>query len=212
MRELLPLVLLISLACLLSHPVEAQELFSKPLLTPVNPNAMYGKFWFPEPLRGPEMDVDNELRLDWFHAERLHLRSDEVKAELEKSFGLLTLEAEAPYQRDEETARDPLTGRQTRSRAEGIGKIELSARYPLYQFVSPGNDFEYTVVGAFELALPSGSSISHATELVPQLFQLARLGRHVSLQTSVGCSSLIGPDEGGVNTLEYSAVLGYSID
>jgi hypothetical protein len=173
---------------------------------------MYGKSWFPEPLLAPEMDVENELRLDWFHAERRHLRTDELKAELEFSLGLLTLEAEVPYQRDEETTRDPLTTRQTRARTEGVGNIELAARYPLYQFVPPRNDFEYTLVGAFELALPSRSSISHDTELVPQLFQLVRLGRHVTLQTSVGWSAVIGPDEGGINTLEYAAVLGYSVD
>jgi hypothetical protein len=190
----------------------AQEFLSRPLFTPLDPRAMYGKSWFPEPLRAPEMDVENELRFDWFHSERHGAVADEVRGEVEFSLGLLTLEVEAPYRRDEQTSRDPVTGRVKRTRDEGIGSIELSARYPLFQTVTPKNDFEYTLVGAFEVAVPSGSRLSHDTEFVPQLFQLARFGRHVTLQASVGWSSLVGPAEGGVNTLEYAAVLGYSIE
>jgi hypothetical protein len=40
------------------------------------------------------MDVDDELRLDWFHAERSGFQADELTLEIEKSFGLLTLEVE----------------------------------------------------------------------------------------------------------------------
>ena len=31
--------------------------------------SIYGQYWFPEPLRADEGDVDNELRFDYFHAE-----------------------------------------------------------------------------------------------------------------------------------------------
>src|SRR6476646_1238728 len=60
----------------------------------------YGEFWFPEPLRGPEMDVDREFRVDWFHGEKRGVQQDEVTAELEYNIGLLTLEAEVPYERE----------------------------------------------------------------------------------------------------------------
>src|SRR5438067_13925628 len=29
--------------------------------------SVYGSYWFPEPLRAPEMDVDDELRIHWVH-------------------------------------------------------------------------------------------------------------------------------------------------
>src|SRR5882724_1269277 len=57
----------------------------------------YGQFWFVEPLRGPEMDVDREVRVDWFHGANRGFQSNEVKAELEYNFNLLTVEVEVPY-------------------------------------------------------------------------------------------------------------------
>src|SRR5438552_1305194 len=57
----------------------------------------YGTYWFPEPLRAGEMDVDREFRIDYFHGENQNTQEDEVSAELEWNFGLLTLEAEIPY-------------------------------------------------------------------------------------------------------------------
>src|SRR4051794_27288695 len=71
----------------------------------------YGTYWFPEPLNGPEMDVDRELRIDYFHGESQNAQETEVKAELEWNFGLLTLELELPYSRESESAFDPDTGR-----------------------------------------------------------------------------------------------------
>lgn len=204
-RHLLLVTFIATVTC-----ARAQE--PRAVLSPLDPRAIYGKSTFPEPLRAPEMDVEAELRFDWFHAEKYAARQDTVKAEFEYSFGYLTLEVGTSYNRAETAARDPITGLKSLDRAEGIGGIELAARYPLYQFVTHDAAFEYTLVGALELAVPSGSKISKDTELVPQLFQLMRFGDHVTLQTSVGLSSLFGPDQGGSNTLEYAAVLGYAIE
>src|SRR3954471_22434545 len=66
----------------------------------------YGQYWFVEPLRGPEMDVDREFRVDWFHGEDQNLQQDEVKAEIEYNFGLLTVELELPYEREAELSAD----------------------------------------------------------------------------------------------------------
>src|SRR5690349_13352607 len=106
--------------------------------------SIYGKGWFPEPLRGPEMDVDREVRIDWFHGENQDRQADEVQLELEYNFGLLTVEIEVPYQRDVESSFDPGTGLTDRSRDEGIGNIEFSARHPIYQYVSQDEKFDYT--------------------------------------------------------------------
>lgn len=174
--------------------------------------SIYGQFWFVEPLRGPEMDVDREFRVDYFHGENHGFQSNEVKAELEYNFGLLTVELELPYVHETSSAFDPALHRSVRERSEGIGNIELSARHPVFQYVSPTGFFDYTLVGALEVAVPSGSSISKDTEIVPQLFQLLRLGDHLSVEASAGVSTVIGPVERGASAFEYNLVLGYNLE
>ena len=174
--------------------------------------SVYGQYWFVEPLRAPEMDVDRELRLDWFHAEGKGSQSDEVTAELEYNFGLLTVEVEVPYINNRTSRFDAELKKEVRSREEGIDNIELSARHPVFQWVSAGGAFDYTLAGAMEVAVPSGSSFSKDTELVPQVFQLLRLGEHVSVEASAGWTVLIGPVARGQNSLEYNVVLGYNLE
>ena len=176
------------------------------LFNALDHRSRYGQFWFVEPLRGPEMDVDREFRVDWFHGEDQSVQEDEVVAELEYNFGLLTLELELPYEREAELSAD---GREV---AEGIGNIELSARHPVYQWVSNDGNLDYTIVAALELALPTQSEISHDTEIVPQIFQLLRVGEHLSIEASAGESFLIGPDEGGASAFEYNLVFGYNLE
>ena len=168
----------------------------------------YGNFWFPEPLRGPEMDVDSELRVDYFHGEDRDRQANKVVAEVEHNFGLLTLEVEVPYSRESESSLDPATGRLTHDVAEGLGNIELAARHPVFQLVSDDERVDYTIVAAFEVAVPTKSRISHDT----QLFQLLRVGEHFSVQASVGYSALMGPIEGGNSALEYNVIFGWNIE
>jgi len=172
----------------------------------------YGQFWFPEPLRGPEMDVDREFRLDWFHGEKRGNQQDEVTAEIEYNIGLLTLEVEAGYERSADASFDALSGRTIRQTEDGFGSIELSARHPIYQYVTADGFFDYTLVAALEVAIPSNTKVSKDTEIVPQLFQLMRFGEHFSVQTSVGYSALIGGEAGGASSLEYNVVLGYNLE
>ncbi|MGA2496643.1 MAG: hypothetical protein ABSH20_02820 [Tepidisphaeraceae bacterium] len=172
----------------------------------------YGQGWFVEPLRAPEMDVDREFRVDYFHGEKKGVQTNEVNAELEYNFNLLTVEIEAPYSWEREATHDPITGRTEHDTSEDVGNIELAVRHLIFQYVSANKFFDYTLAAAFELALPSGSSISKDTEFVPQLFQLVRLGEHLSIEASVGLSMLAGPEEGGTNTFEYNLVLGYNLE
>ena len=169
----------------------------------------YGQFWFPEPLRAPEMDVDNEIRFDWLHTESRGRVGDEAVAEFEKAFGLLTLELEVEYERETEREIDPDTLLSSRSREEGLGAVEMSARYPVYQWVSSDEVFDFTLVPSLEVAVPTGTDISKDFEVVPQMFGLLRIGQHFALQTSAGYSFLIGPEEGGNQALEYSAVFAW---
>src|SRR5438309_1989793 len=134
----------------------------------------YGTYWFPEPLRADEMDVDRELRVDYFHGEKRGVQNDDVKAEIEWNFGLVTLEAEVPYERTSESSFDPISGLITRETSDGIGNIDLAARAPLFEFVAPTKNFDYTLAAGFEVGIPSGSKISKDTKLVPSLFHLIR--------------------------------------
>src|SRR5262249_18387707 len=164
-----------------------------------------------EPLRAPEMDVDDELRLDWFHSEASGKQGDEVTLELEKSFGLLTLELEAGYEREAESGIDPDTSLAFRERSEGIGAMEISARHPIYQWVSDDQVFDFSLVAALEVAIPTNTDISKDGELVPQLFGVLRVGEHLSIQSSIGYSFVIGPEESGNQVLEYTTVFGWNL-
>lgn len=172
----------------------------------------YGTFWFPEPFRIDELDVDNELRMDWIHKAKKGHVSDEVPVELEKSFGLTTVELETSYQRETLDTTDPSTGITSRDRTHGAGNIEISVRRPFYQFVSQDGFFDNTIGAALELGLPTNSPVSRNTEAVVKVFDALRLGQHFSLQTVGGYSLLMGPgDEGGDQTFEYGVVAGYNI-
>lgn len=182
------------------------------LLNGLDHRSRYGQYWFPEPLRAPEMDVDNEVRFDWLHTETSGRQSAVVKLELEKSFGLMTLELETIYNRDAERGIDADTSLPFRQRSEGLGAFELSARHPFYQWVSADERFDFTLVSAMEVAIPSNSDVSKDGELVPKLFGLLRIGEHFSIQTTVAYAFVIGPEESGNQVLEYAAVFGWAIE
>jgi hypothetical protein len=163
----------------------------------------YGQGVFPEPFLVDDSDLETgEARLDWLHTGGNGQRSDTVTAEVEKGFGLLTLELEVPYERDTASGQT----------AQGFGNIDLGARYPVYQFVS-GNGFVDSTFGtALEVGIPVDSAVSKNTELVPKIFDDLRLGEHFTLQTIVGYSTLFGGGEdGGLQTFEYGFVFGWTI-
>jgi len=171
----------------------------------------YGKFWFPEPLRADESDVDNELRFNYFHAEKKHQQADEASAEFEHAFGMLTLEIEGRYESGRSQEFNSGAGHFERMTEEGFTNLELGLRFPFFQYVSPDNFFDTTFVFGLEVAPPIRTNISKDTEIVPRVANLTRLGERFSLQTSAGVSTLIGQVDHGLSTLEYSAVFGYEL-
>jgi opacity protein-like surface antigen len=172
----------------------------------------YGQFWFPEPFRLDETDVDNEVRLDWVHQKGKDHVTDEGHVELEKAFGVTTFELEIPYERTSETTVDSVTGLKSHEHTWGAGNVELSVRRPIYQWVSRDDFFDNTVGAAFELGLPTNSPVSKNTEVVAKMFDSLRVGEHFSLQALGGYSILMGPgDEGGNHTFEYGLVAGYNL-
>ena len=164
----------------------------------------YGQDAFPEPFLVDDSDLEvNEARLDWLHTEAHAQQSDTVTAEVEKGFGQLTLEIEVPYERDA-AAGEPA--------AQGIGNVDLGARYPFYEFVSANGSFDTTFGSAVEVGVPVNSEVSKNTEFVPKIFNDLRVGEHFTLQSIFGYSTLFGGgDEGGLQTFESGFVFGYTI-
>lgn len=164
--------------------------------------SVYGDYWFPEPLRADEGDVDNELRLDYFHSEKRGVVDNEARTEVEYSIGMLTLEVSGGYE----------WGRSEGENEEGFTNMEFAGRYPFLQWVSADGEIDDTFVIGLEVAPPVESQVSKDLEIVPKVFNLLRLGDHFSLQTGVGVSTLIGPEERGQSTMEYNATFGYELE
>lgn len=183
------------------------------LLNLFDHRSMYGKGIFPEPFLIGASDLEmNELRFDWLHQEGKGRVADFSHIELEKSFGLLTLELNIPYERDTTRLYSPLTRRTNGARSEGLANIEVGARHPVYQFVSRDESIDSTFGVAIEVGIPTNSIVSKNTEIVPKIFNDLRLGEHFTLQTVLGYSFLRGSGEaGGRQTFEYGLVFGYAI-
>jgi hypothetical protein len=166
--------------------------------------SQYGQGVFPEPFLVDDSDLEvNEARLDLLHTKIGSQHSDLMTAEIEKGFGVLTLEVEVPYEWDH------LGGQ----RQQGANNIDLGARIPVYQYVSVSGFVDSTFGVAFEGGVPTNSILSKNGELVPKIFNDLRLGEHFTLQSILGYSTLVGPGEdGGLQTFEYGFVFGYTIE
>src|SRR5208283_162541 len=194
--------LIISCFCILavasSHAAPTNEQTAPvSLITESSPGTRYGLFdWldsrseygqdaFPEPFLVDDSDLEvNEARLDWLHTRAGTTTSDVARAEVEKGFGLVTLELEVPYE------RDTTAGATT----EGLDNIDLGARCPFYQFVSPNGLVDSTFGVAIEVGIPTGSPVSKNTELVPKLFNDLKVD-NFTLQSIIGHSTLFGPGD-----------------
>jgi hypothetical protein len=162
----------------------------------------YGQGIFPEPFLVDDSDLEkNEARLDWLHTHRNDQRSDEVTAEIEKGFGLMTLEVEVPFERDVDGS----------TITQGMANIDLGARYPIYQYVSANGFVDSTFGAGIEVGIPTNSSVSMNAEFVPKIFNDLKVGDHFTMQSILGYSVLSGPGEdGGLQTFEYGFVFGYT--
>jgi hypothetical protein len=165
----------------------------------------YGQGIFPEPFLVDDSDLEtNEARLDWLHtAGQGNQHTDLVTGEVEKGFGQLTLEVEAPIERDSSSGQI----------STNFGNVDLGARYPFYEYVAPKGEFDSTFGAALEVGVPVGSIIARNTEVVPKIFNDLRIGEHFTLQSLLGYSAIIGNsgDEGRLQSFEYGFVFGYTI-
>lgn len=206
MEKIIFLVCGLSLAALATGKVFADDSFALNtrygLFNGLDHRSSYGQGVYPEPFLVDDSDLETgEFRLDWLHTAHGRDHTDILHPEVEYGIGLLTLELETPYERD-------VTGGQVTS---GMANVDVGARYPFYQFVSRNGWFDTTVGAGVELGIPTGSAVSHNTELVPKLFDDLKIG-NFTVQTVLGYSMLFGPgDDGGVNTFEYGFVFGYDL-
>ena len=163
----------------------------------------YGQGVYPEPFLVDDSDLETgEARLDWLHTAAGSSKTDLVTAEVEKGFGLLTLELEVPFERDSDAGEI----------SQGMANIDVGARYPVYQFVSQNGFFDTTFGVAVEIGIPTESAVSKNTEVVPKVFDDIKLGEHLTMQSIFGYSMLFGPGEaGGLHTFEYGFVFGYTL-
>jgi hypothetical protein len=168
----------------------------------LDPRSAYGQEAFPEPFLVDDSDLEQgEFRFDIFHTQGKGQQSDSVKAEVEKGFGLLTVEIEGPYE------RDVVAGQVSR----GAGNIDLGVRYPIYQSVSANGRFDSTFGVALEIGVPTNSAVSKNAEAVPKVFNDFKVGEHFTVQSIAGYSVLYGGgDDGGSRTLEYGFVFGWT--
>jgi hypothetical protein len=158
---------------------------------------------FPEPFLVNDMALeDNELEFTWLHTKGSGQQNDIGTVEFQKGLGLLTLEAEVPYERN--VFPDKTTQR--------VGNIDLGARYPLYQFVSANRIVDATFGAAMEGGVPADSSVNKNAEVEPEVFNTLRLGNHFTVQTVLGYDMLLGGgDDGGLRTIEYGFSFAYAI-
>jgi hypothetical protein len=158
---------------------------------------------FPEPFLVDDSGLEvNEARLDWLHTGANGRHSDIASAEVEKGFGLTTLELKVPFERDASSGQI----------SQGVGNIEVGARLPFYQFVSTTGFFDTTLGAAMEVGIPVNSAVSRNTELVPKIFNDLSVGEHFTLQSLFGYSTLFGGGvDGGLQAFEYGFVFGCGI-
>jgi hypothetical protein len=165
--------------------------------------SQYGQGVFPEPFLVDDSDLEpGEARVDWLHTQQPgHARSDVVKGEVEKAFGVVTFELEVPYE------YDSAPGETT----HGFNNVNFGARCPLYQFVSSNEFVDSTFGIGIEAGIPTGSVFGKNAELVPKIFNDLKIGNFTT-QCVLGYSTLFGPgSEGDSQTFEYGFTFGYTI-
>jgi hypothetical protein len=162
----------------------------------LDPRSAYNQEFFPQPLLVDDTSLEKggELELNSLHTQAGDQRTEIVTAEIQKSFGLLTLELGVPYERDSDAGVV----------AQGIGNMEIGARYPVDQFLSARGFFDNTLGVAMEAGIPASPAISINAALEAKIFDDLKLGEQFSIQSVLGYSRLLGGgDDGGRQTFEY---------
>ena len=206
---------MIAVAVLIQTDARAEALGSTVITNAIPADTRYGLFngldhrsgynqdVFPEPFLVDDSSAeDDEARLDWQHTKAGNQHSDVVTAEVEKGFGNLTLEIEVPYERNYDAG----------AVSQGIGNVDLGARYPFYEYVSGSDFFDTIFGGAIEVGIPASSVVSINPEFVPKIFNDTKVGEHFTAQSIFGWSTLTGGGaDGGLQTFESGFTFGWTL-
>ncbi len=159
---------------------------------------------FPQPLLVDDTSLEEtEIEFNYLHtAGADKQRTDIVSAEAQKSFGVFTFELEVPYEKTSDSDDS----------AKGLGNIELSARSPIFQYVTAQGWFDSTLGVSMSVGIPAQTQISKYTELEPSIFEDLQLGKHFTIQTIAGYDVLVGGGrQSGVAEIDYAVAFAYAI-
>jgi len=169
-----------------------------------------GKDFFPDPFVGPQFDVETQLELDYSHAEKRNVQSDQVDGEFQWNvLGELTVSAALGWEHQAVSSDTPGGAVDDPS---GFGDVDLAISHPLFQFVSQDEFWDYTAVGRLDVGIPTRTAISGTdVQLTPYLGQLLRVGQHLSIQGWAGAQLALQPNADDADALVYGALLGWRI-
>ncbi len=159
---------------------------------------------FPQPLLVDDtsLEAEGELEGSYLHTEAGSKRDDVVTAEGQRSFGVVTFELEAPYERSVHS----------HGTAQGFDNIELNGRCPFYQYVSANGWFDTTAGAGLDAGIPVNSAVSKDTELEPAVFDDLKIGNHFTIQTVLGYDkSFGGGGDGGEEEFEYGLAFAWAV-
>jgi hypothetical protein len=165
--------------------------------------SQYTQEVFPEPFLVNDMaQEDTEIEFNYLHTKARGAQTDTASAEVQQGFGLLTFEAEVPYEWKSGPSQT----------VEGIAPIELGARYPLFQFVSDHRLVDATFGLALEGGIPVHLALGRDAEFTPEIFNALALGKHFTLTTVLGYDMLFGgkDENDGERSFDYGLSAGYS--
>ncbi|MGA2233569.1 MAG: hypothetical protein ABSH22_21900 [Tepidisphaeraceae bacterium] len=172
----------------------------------------YGKDFFPDPFLGPEFDSEQQIELDYAHADKRGVRDDEIDAGFQWNvIGELTVAGEFGWD-SEHRASTPGSsdGGDEDAGGSGFENVDLAAYHPVFQYVSQDAVVDYTAAARLDVGVPTRTPVSgDDAQLTPYLGQLLRIGEHVSIEAWTGAQFTIAPRE--VNQLIYGALLGYEL-
>ena len=158
---------------------------------------------FPQPLLVEDTSLEEtEFELNYLHTRAGQQRGDVLTGEIQKGIGVATLEVEVPYEWFSDSDDS----------AHGVGNIEINARCPVYQYVSPTGWFDTTAGVGMGGGISVNSAVSKNSEIEPIVFNDSKFGDHFTVQTVLGYDRTLGSgDDGGSEDFEYGLAFAYTI-
>jgi hypothetical protein len=171
----------------------------------------YSKDFFYESFLGPQFDSGSEVELDYAHGEKPGVRNDGLDLEAEwNPIGQLTIVAELGWESEHGPSAPPGLGGDGLDQGSdsGLEDLDLAVYHPIFQYVSPNNQLDYTAVARVDVGIPTrGSPASQDVLVTPYLGHMLRIGDHVSLEGWTGTQITIAPH--GADQFIYGACLAY---